>query len=483
MITFDRKRAFIKVMMSSLLLMNLSACAIGPDHKTPIVAIPENILGKRDLDYEREVDWWTRVGDRDLAALVDIVLKDNLTLKMALARIDAAQAQAVIARSNLFLMVSHSGSFVTAKGPSAFGPSPATINGQWAPTLTWSPDFWGRTRRQVEAADAMVKSQEEGFRGVAVLIVGQVARAYLQLRAAEEQLNSTRRFLIRLRSELQALKKASPPPPDSMISPLEAFQLQLEASIPALLGSVEDHENTIRALSARPELRLRKGVALSGLRTPVIPKALSSTLILRRPDVIQAEQLIIAQNASVGAAMAAYFPQFSISLGGGVGLSGLASGAVPSATGAAINATAGLIGPIFNAGANEASVSAANSAKKEALLNYRNTVIKAYLDARTAIVRYKASGKTVAAHRKALNAILRAEGHVKAASDKDTGQIGTLIALQQQEFTSQQALIGAQLAQFNALIHVYESLGGPWIDVWTRRSLEAEKPKAGQVMN
>jgi outer membrane protein TolC len=212
MITFEQSRACIKVMMSTSLLVILSACAIGPDHEKPIVAIPENILGKRDLDYEREVDWWTRVGDRDLAALVDLVLRDNLSLKMALARIDAAQAQAVIARSNLFLMVSHSGSFVTAKGPSAFGPSPATINGQWAPTLTLSPDFWGRTRRQVEAADAMVKSQEEGFRGVAVLIVGQVARAYLQLRAAEEQLTSTRRFLIRLRSELQDLKRASPPP-------------------------------------------------------------------------------------------------------------------------------------------------------------------------------------------------------------------------------------------------------------------------------
>ena len=199
--------------------------------------------------------------------------------------------------------------------------------------------------------------------------------------------------------------------------------------------------------------------------------------------MLQAEQLLIAQNASVGTAMAAYFPQLSLSVGGGIGLSGLASGAVPSATGTAISATAGLLGPIFSAGAIEAGVSAANAAKKEALLNYRNTVIKAYLEARTAIVRYNASGKTIAAYRKALAANLRAEGHVKAEAKKDPGHIATLLALQQQEFTSRQALIGAQLAQFNALIQVYQSLGGPWIDVWARRSLEAEKPEAGQAMN
>ncbi len=483
MLSYRRSSVRIKVTTAVFSLVFLSACAFGPDHEKPIVAIPQNILGKGDLDHKREVDWWTRAGDQDLIMLIDLVLTDNLSLKMALARIDAAQAQAAIARSTLFPNASYSGSFMTNKGPSAFGPAPATFNGQLAPTLTWSPDFWGRTRRQVEAAKAMVKSQEEDFRAATVLIVGQVAGTYLQLRAAEEQLNSTRVFLTRLRSELQEIKKKTPPPPVTMISPLEAFLFQLEASIPTLLGSIEDSENSIRALSARPVLRLRKGVALSKFRTPVIPRELSSALLFRRPDVIQAEHILIAQNASVGAAMAAYLPQLSLSLAGGGGLSGLASGAVPSAAGTAINATAGLLGPIFNAGAIDAGVSAANSAKKEAVLNYRKTVINAYLEARTAIVRYNASGKAVAAYRKALNATLVAEAHVKALSDKDPGQIGALLALQQQEFAGRQALIGARLAQFNALINVYKSLGGPWIDVWARRSLESEKFGAGQAKN
>jgi multidrug efflux system outer membrane protein len=472
-----RQKNKVILLLSSLVL---SACAVGPDYNRPDVTLPAYVLGKNDIDHRREVDWWLHAGDRDLAALIDLVLTDNLSLKMAAARIDAAQAQVQLARAALFPTLGYTGSYSDTKEPSVFGPSPAMITGQLMPVLTWSPDFWGRTRRQIEAAEAMTRSQEEGFRAATVLMVGQVAATYVQLRSAEEQLDMTRKVLSRLRSELQEIRTAMPSAPISMMAPLEAVQVQLQASIPSLMGVVEESENTLRALCARPELRIRKGLGLSALRTPALPKAIPSELIRRRPDVIQAENVLIAQNAAVGVAIAAYFPQLTLNAGSGIGLSGLAAGTLPNATGTALTAAAGLTGPLFSGGAIEAGVSGAQAAKREALLNYRNSVIKGFLEARTAIVRYNYSGRAVAAYANALAANRKAAGHVKKDVKEDAAHIATMLTLQQQEFAQRQALIGARAAQFNALIQVYQSLGGPWIDVWAQRSLSANAPAIGQ---
>jgi multidrug efflux system outer membrane protein len=312
-------------------------------------------------------------------------------------------------------------------------------------------------------------------------MVGQVAATYVQLRAAEEQLDMTRSVLARLNGELQEIKAASPPPAITITAPLETILVQLEAGIPLLQGVIEESENTIRLLCAKPDLQLKKNIALSQLHSPLMPKSISSEFIRRRPDVMQAEQILIAQNAMVGVAQSAYFPQLPLTIGRGIGLSALAAIPGSSVSGSVVAASASVMGPILDVGAVEANVSAAQAAKQEAILNYRNTLLKAYLDARTAIVRYNYSGQTVAAYEKALAANQTALGKVRDELKKDPAQVATMLALEQQEFVNRQSLITARVAQVNSLIQIYLSLGGPWIDVWARRGLAFYKDTASEA--
>ena len=357
------------------------------------------------------------------------------------------------------------------------GASSATNVIEMGPALSWTPDLWGRVRRQIETAEALSRGAEEGRRAVVLIMVGQIASTYIQLRASEAQLAITQATVKRLSADLEKFKATTPPPPLSMTVPMQSFVDQVAANIFVLKSAIEQSENMIRQLSARPTLKIQRRNSISALHIPfpVVPKNLRSDALSRRPAVAQAEQILIANNAAIGAAKALYFPQIPISISGGASYISLIDGSLPFGASPIWSGASGLTSPIFNGGAIAAQVAGTEAATEEAAANYRNAFITAYTEARNALISYhyarargEATQKAVATAKMAIATTQDAAGSTPAS------QLGTQMLLEQNLYTLEIAAVLALQEQLNAVVRLYEDLGGGF-DTWAARASQPRR--------
>jgi multidrug efflux system outer membrane protein len=399
----------------------IAGCAVGPDYQRPAADLPAAWPGVPSQGASATGDrWWTLYADPVLDRLIAEALANNQDLALAAARVDEARAVSRIADSQFWPAVD-----ATAQGDRSRSserssmPLPpgtplerTTYRAQL--NVAYEVDLWGRLSRGSEAARANLLATQAAQQTVRITLTSEVARAYFGLIALDSQVESTRRSL-ELRSnglELQKARHAAGLINDFTLKQLEAEVAASRAQLPALDANRNAQELALAVLVGRSPRAIMEGAIAreadrSGPAAPVVPEGLPSDLLLRRPDVVEAEQRLIAANARIGEARATLFPR--IGLSGYLGSESAALSDLFTGPASVWQLAFGLAQPIFQGGRLFGEIEVVEARERQAVAQYQRTLQEAFREVRTALytqVRareaYEAEGARVAALNEAL---------------------------------------------------------------------------------
>jgi len=460
--------------LSSLCALLLAACAVGPDYERPALTKPEGWRSGSALPASEKPEelanlaWWNQLEDPVLDALVAEALANNRDLKIAAARIDEAAGVLGTTRAQLFPQfgASLSGSRAQASNAGAT-PIPVTVdrvNSQYSAALNvgWEIDLFGRIRRATEASRADLLSTEESRRGVALSLAATVANSYISLRDLDAELDIARQTLKTREESLRIFELRYK---GGVVSEMEVAQVRSEMeaariAVSNLELSVAQQENAISALLGRLPGPLLRGKTLATMGLPLPPVSLPSTVLERRPDIRQAEQNLIANNARIGVAKAAYFP--TVSLTGLLGSSSVAFSNLLTGPAKVWSYGADLTMPIFTAGAITGQVKSAEARQVQALEQYRKAVENAFREVDDALIGGTKSREAVDSRIRQVEALTI---YARSARLRYEGGYSSFLEVLDAERSLFQAQIYESQARGQALIAVttlYKVLGGGW---------------------
>jgi len=459
--------------LMALLAVSLfgSGCTVGPNYKKPKVEVPRNYrgvpeeqAGKMDAASLGDQKWWEVFQDEQLRSLIRTALQQNYDVRIAGARILQAQAQLGITRADQYPSLS-AGAGITdqhsARGK--FFPAFETSTGQVNASAAWELDFWGRFRRATEAARANLLATEAARQEVMLTLVANVSAAYFQLRALDLELEISKRTLASRQESLRLTTVLADHGSTTLLDVRQAEQLVFTAAaeIPSLEQQIEQEENLISILLGKNPDSVPRGKALTEqTRPPDVPAGLPSSLLERRPDIRQAEQQLIAANAEIGVAKAAYFPQISLSGSAGfqsAELTNLFSG--PAGT---WDIGSSLTQPIFTAGRLRSNVRLTEAQQQASLLSYQQTIQGAFRSVSDALIAYR---KTREFRSQEELLFQSAQDAARLSHMRYTGGVTGYLEVLTNEtnaFSAELGLVQAQLNELLALVQLYEALGGGW---------------------
>jgi multidrug efflux system outer membrane protein len=447
----------------------VTACSIGPDYVRPTVATEP---GWR-LDYQvaaglADTAWWERFEDPVLTELLNTALKENLDLLTAAARVDQYLGQLQTTRAEFFPQLGASGlasrtdeSNTGYAIPRNLGPQnyyEGTVN------ASWELDLWGRVRRANEAARAELLATEEARRAVLLTLTANTASGYIALRGFDRQLEIARDTETAYAESLRIFKLRHQ---YGTVSQLEVSQVESQyevarQAIPRFEAAVARQENLLSVLLGRNPGPIPRGKPIDQLTVPGIPAGLPSELLERRPDIVRAEQQLIAANARIGVARALYFPR--VSLTGAFGTASIHSDRLFDGPSEVWQLSGSALMPIFTFGAIEGQVKAAEAQQRQALFSYRQAILNAFRDVEDALVSTTKGREQLASQGRQVKAL---DNYARLAKlQYDAGKTGYLQVLDADRtlFDGQLAQVQTQTGTLNALIDVYRAMGGGWID-------------------
>lgn len=444
-----------------LLLAVLAACA-GPAPRVPPEAAVMPPAGWRtNLGPGSPMDarWWQGFGDPVLSGLVERALANNTDIALAVARVREARAQERLARSQLFPSLDLGVSASHGRSVSAFGtPAESTVV-QPVFQAAYELDLFGRVGEQVEAARQSTLASAAAADAARLGVAAATASGYLTLRGLDERLRIVR---VTLASRAEALRIARNRARVGYTSQLELRQAEAEYEataqiVPQAELAVSRQENALSLLLGESPRTIMRGLALEALVRPPIPAGLPSDLLRRRPDIAQAEFTLAASDANLAAARAQFLPQ--------VRLTGTAGAVISSALGDPIaiwSLGGSILAPLFNGGRIAAQVDTAAARRDQAAFSYRRTVLTAFREVEdnlAAVARLAEQRARLDAQRVALAEALR-----HATNRYDAGYTSYL-----EQLDAQRALLNAELSlvqvevdQINALVALYQAMGGGW---------------------
>jgi len=450
----------------------LSGCAIGPDYMRPTVAEPPTFRGQATAEAASFADapWWEIFQDPSLRALIREALSQNYDVAIAAARVQEARAALRVARSDLFPSFDYGVGVGRSKvSPGGVQGSPggpaAHASNFYSATMSasWELDIWGRIRRSNEAARANLFATEDARRGVWLTLVSDVAQAYFELLALDVRLEIARnstgayqrtydlfldRFNLGVASRLETSRA------------LGALG-DAQATIPQIESDIVAKENQISILLGKPPGPIARGKPMYEQPVvPTVPAGLPATLLERRPDLRQAEQLLVSANARIGVAKAEFFPKLSLTA-----LFGTASPEVSALTGgtATIWAMAGLIsGPIFNAGRTLGNYRATVAQWEQARLQYEQAVLIALREVSDTLTALGKLNEAEMGQSTAVTALGEAVGHATDRYRQGLANYFEVLEAQQQLYPAQNTLADIRRNRLLAYVQLYKALGGGW---------------------
>ena len=455
-----------------LLAATATACTVGPTYKRPVVDLPPTFRGAPSDDAANttafgDQAWWDVFEDDRLRELIDTALRQNFDLRIAAARILEAQAQLGVTRAEQFPTVDALAQASRNRAartvvPFALDPYERT-DLQLTVTAAWEVDFWGKYRRATEAARAALVATEWGRRAVATSLVSQVASAYFELRSFDLQLDIGTRALASRRETLRLTEIVARGGATSLIDVRQAEQLVFGAAavVADLDRQIAQQENYISVLLGLNPAAVGRGASFEQhVHLPDVPVGLPSALLDRRPDINQAEQRLIAANANIGVAKAAFFP--AVALTGSAGFESSALAALLSQPAGLWSMGAALTQPIFNAGRTRSQVAAARAQQEEAVLIYLQTVQQSLRDVSDALVAYR-QGRLF---REQLEQLDRSAADARRLAEiRYRGGATSFLEVLDSETRALSAQLGLAQAELNerlALAQIYRALGGGW---------------------
>ncbi len=375
------------------LLLALCGCKVGPNYKRPSLNIPDQYRSAPTVppagEQFGEMKWWSVFEDQTLQALIKEALADNYDMKIAATRILEASANLGITRANQFPQV-NGGFGITNERNNFFLNNPTFDIAQLS--LSYVVDFWGQYRRATESARATLLATEYGQAVVQVTLISSVASNYFLLRQYDAQLVYSENT-VKTDQEILKLNQIKFHGGESAITDVYQAQTlvqQAEAEVISLKQAIAQTENNISILLGKNPGDIPRGRTLVDQpHLPEVPPGLPSALLQRRPDVRRSEENLVAANANVGVAKAAFFPQISLT-----GIFGAQSTAITSflqgpATFWSLGGQA--VQPIFQGGRIRANYRLAWAQRDEAELTYKQTVLQAFGDVSNSLVGYNQS--------------------------------------------------------------------------------------------
>ena len=465
-----------RVLIISLIASLLAGCTVGPKYRRPTVKSPDVFRGTADPaaapdpNSLGDLKWFELFKDSQLQELIRTALVENYDIRDAVARVSAARANLGIVRAEQVPNVAATADITTLRN-SASGAFPLpggiglkrTFGSALANLLSFEVDIWGRLRRQTEAARAQFRASEEDRKAVMTILVGDVASAYFSLLELDTELGISKRTLATREESLRLIKVRQQGGVATMLEVRTAEQLvyTAAATIPEIEQLIEQTENQISLLLGKQPGPVSRGRTLIDQEQPSsVPAGLPSSLLERRADIRAAEQNLIAANANIGVAKAAYFPQ--ISLTGFLGsqssqLSSLFTGPtkvwqfVPQVT-----------QPIFYGGALKSNVRLAGARQQIALIQYERSIQTAFNDVSNALVEHR-KVREIRAQRELLVTTL--QDRSRLAYLRYRGGVDTLLnALDADRdlFSAELTLAQTRRDELAALVLLYRALGGGW---------------------
>jgi multidrug efflux system outer membrane protein len=403
------------------------------------------------------------------SSLIDAALANNLNVKVAAANVEQAAGVFTQTRSGLFPQIGYAGTGerarTTESGATRFPdlvPNPQTAY-QAVLTASWEIDLWGRIRRLSESARANLLATDEGRRGVILTLVSSVATNYLTLRGLDEQLAISNRTLDTYAQSVRLYKLQFQYGQTSQMTVSQA-QSQYETAavqIPQLESQIAQTENALSVLLGRNPGPIPRGKSIYDLALPSVPSGVPSTLLERRPDLLQAEQTLIAANAQIGAARALYFP--TISLTGAFGGASAELSNLFTGPARAWNFTGQVVGPIFTFGLVSGQVVQAEAGQQAALYNYRYSIQNAFADVDNALVANQKLKDQLAAQERLVAALQDYARLAKLQYDGGYTSYTTVLQAEQTLFPAELQLAAVRASVFTSAANTYKAMGGGWV--------------------
>jgi multidrug efflux system outer membrane protein len=454
----------------------LTGCAVGPDYQPPKTSAPaqwtSNMAGGETNGPVDLAQWWKNFNDTNLNSLMLTAIQSNLTLKVAEAHVREARAQKGIVSAGLWPDLNGSGSYSRNHyGEHAFPP----LAGFGVPLdynlydanfdATWELDVFGGTRRAVQSANAQVGAAEYGQRDVLVSLLAEVARDYISARAYQQRLAIARD---NIKVERDVLDLTSNRFDNGLGNDLDVEQAKAlldttEAEVPSLQTGFDESVYQLSVLLGQPpgtlldEMSAQTAIPLT---PPIVPVGLPSDLLLRRPDVAEAERNLAAATAQIGVAKADLYPKFSLT--GIAGVQSTSAGNWFQYASKYWSAGPTVQWEIFEAGSIVANIHVQNARQEEALYQYQQTVLVALEDTENALtayareqVRRESLGESVASDQQALE--LATQLYKNGLTD-----FLNVLDSESALYNEQDALVQSDQTVSLDLVQLYKALGGGW---------------------
>jgi multidrug efflux system outer membrane protein len=442
---------------------------MGPNYARPEMMPPAEyrFAGQVQAESLADAPWFQVFADPDLQALIRDAIANNLDLRIAVARVEEARARAGIAKSFLYPTVDVAGGYnfrqISSDGDDDQDVDTTNNSSNLGFQLSWELDLFGRIRRQREAAEALFLASEQGRRGVMVTLVGDVATNYFLLRELDLQLEIARSTLaINDRTVTYFQDRLEGGVSNRLeVDRIRANRSETAASIPEIERQIAITENQIGVLLGRPPGPVKRTpMSVTEPAPPAIPPGLPVALLERRPDVREAEQVLIAANADIGAAKALFFPTINLT-----GFAGVVSGDLTSFLGSSGGLwSIGINGfqPLYNAGRLKNNAAVAQARFDAAVAAYRRAAVNAYREVANALVGIQKYAEQRVERQNGVTVLIDAADLSRARYDAGLANYIEILTADERLFDQQLLVARAQGNELRSRAELYRALGGGW---------------------
>ncbi len=450
--------------IAPIVIVSLTGCMVGPDFQKPVFQTPDHY---RFTDTQAEtvvnLKWWELFNDPVLDSLVITALDDNKDVRIAASRIYEAGALLGFTKADQLPRIDIEAD--ASRGNLAGTRKLLSEENNYfiAPVLSWEIDFWGKFQRATESAQAELMASEYSLRTIQISLISEVVSTYFLLLDFHQRLEVSKRTLDSRTESLDIIEKRFS---KGIVPEIDLNQAQIQketaaAAIPVFERSISKVENTLSILLGKLPGEIKTGIDLSSQATPPdIPVGLPSSLLDRRPDIMQAQYLLKAQNARIGVAEALRLPSISLT-----GILGGASDELSSLTsgGAAWSISGSLLGPIFNFDQDKMRVEIEKERTKQLLYNYENTALIAFREVDDALQEINTYKKQLAAVQRKYKAANNASTLSKMRYDKGVTSFLEVLDTERELFSVELELSELNQLFLTSYVRVYKALGGGWL--------------------
>ncbi len=439
----------------------LSSCSLTPEYSRPVVEIPQD-WRQAQADERTEIarDWWKSFGSGGLDRLMDLALEGNSDLRAGIHRIGQARAALKIAGATLYPDAGASAGAERSRSNPASGKTESATSLRAGLAVAYELDLFGGNRAGVAAARAGLLASGYDQEALALVVMGEVAQTYFTLLNLRERLEIANDNLANSREIIRIIEARVSAGAESELELAQqrASVASSEAARAVLTGQIRGAENALSVLAGMvPQDMMPEERGLAEITLPEIAAGQPSALLERRPDIRSAEAALLAANADIGAARAAFFPSVSLGMNSAVSMAGFGD---PSAT--AVSLASSLAAPLFRGGRLEGGLERATERQLELAENYRKAVLVAFREVEDALAAQKTAKAREAALATAMAEARKAYRISRQRYDAGAIDFQTLLDTQRAQLTSEDNHSQAKLSRLLAAVDLFMALGGGW---------------------